>query len=79
MRVRAWQDHGPPLLLEMVLFCEEAAEYLLKDSENMIAVHCKVVLIPDLRCKGWCKLQCNQYKDEVNFNFACREGKAGQG
>jgi len=35
------KDHGPPLLLEMVLFCEEAAEYLLKDPENVIAVHCK--------------------------------------
>jgi hypothetical protein len=41
-KVSAWQDHGPPLLLEMVLFCEEAAEYLLKDPDNTIAVHCKV-------------------------------------
>ena len=36
------QDHGPPLLMEMVTFCEEAAHFLLQHPENIIAVHCKV-------------------------------------
>jgi PTEN phosphatase family protein len=36
-----FEDHGPPLMSEMLQFLEEAQLWLLKDTKNVIAVHCK--------------------------------------
>lgn len=36
-----FEDHGPPLLCEMLQFCEQASKFMLKDPRNVIAVHCK--------------------------------------
>lgn len=36
-----FEDHGPPLMSEMMQFCEEAQLWLLKDSCNVVALHCK--------------------------------------
>eukprot|EP00961_Rhodomonas_salina_P011269 151156-Rhodomonas_salina.5 len=36
-----FEDHGPPLMSEMIKFCEEAAKWLEMDQKNTIAVHCK--------------------------------------
>ena len=36
-----FEDHGPPLMSEMIQFCEEAQLWLLKDPRNVVACHCK--------------------------------------
>jgi len=36
-----FEDHGPPLMSELLQFCEEAQLWMLKDSRNVVAVHCK--------------------------------------
>lgn len=36
-----FEDHGPPLLLEMIHFCSQAARWCNRDPANVIAVHCK--------------------------------------
>ena len=36
-----FEDHGPPLLLEMIHFCCETTKWLRRDPSNVIAVHCK--------------------------------------
>ena len=36
-----FEDHGPPLLLELVHFCREATKWLRRDPANVMAVHCK--------------------------------------
>ncbi|EKX33150.1 hypothetical protein GUITHDRAFT_44334, partial [Guillardia theta CCMP2712] len=36
-----FEDHGPPLMSEMLQFCEEAQVWLQKDPRNVIAIHCK--------------------------------------
>ena len=36
-----FEDHGPPLLQEMIHFCNEASKWMLSDKTNVIAVHCK--------------------------------------
>jgi hypothetical protein len=36
-----FEDHGPPLMTEMIYFCEEASRWLLASESNCIAVHCK--------------------------------------
>lgn len=36
-----FEDHGPPLLIEMIQFCREASKWLLKDPGHVISVHCK--------------------------------------
>ena len=36
-----FEDHGPPLLNELIHFCREATKWLRGDLENIIAVHCK--------------------------------------
>jgi predicted nucleic acid-binding protein len=36
-----FEDHGPPLLLELIHFCREATKWLRRDAANIMAVHCK--------------------------------------
>jgi len=36
-----FEDHGPPLLLELIHFCREATKWLRRDPANIMAVHCK--------------------------------------
>eukprot|EP00281_Chroomonas_sp_CCMP1168_P003530 CAMPEP_0206269242 /NCGR_PEP_ID=MMETSP0047_2-20121206/32174_1 /ASSEMBLY_ACC=CAM_ASM_000192 /TAXON_ID=195065 /ORGANISM="Chroomonas mesostigmatica_cf, Strain CCMP1168" /LENGTH=152 /DNA_ID=CAMNT_0053697691 /DNA_START=114 /DNA_END=568 /DNA_ORIENTATION=- len=36
-----FEDHAPPLLLEMMQFCRDASAYMRRDPRNIIAVHCK--------------------------------------
>eukprot|EP00960_Hanusia_phi_P041507 755029-Hanusia_phi.AAC.2 len=36
-----FEDHGPPLMSELLQFCEEAQVWLQKDPRNVIAIHCK--------------------------------------
>ncbi len=36
-----FEDHGPPLLSEMIHFCREASKWLLCDPSHVICVHCK--------------------------------------
>ncbi len=36
-----FEDHGPPLLIEMIEFCREASKWLQLNPKNVIAVHCK--------------------------------------
>lgn len=36
-----FEDHGPPLLSELVYLCQEAADYLAGHDRNVVAVHCK--------------------------------------
>mmetsp|Transcript_29313 Transcript_29313/g.77001 ORF Transcript_29313/g.77001 Transcript_29313/m.77001 type:complete len:1413 (+) Transcript_29313:40-4278(+) len=35
------EDHCPPLLLEVVRFCEDVALWMRRDARNVVAVHCK--------------------------------------
>ena len=35
------EDHCPPLLVEVIRFCEDATRWMLKDQKNIIAAHCK--------------------------------------
>jgi len=35
------QDHGPPTMKNFVDFLNDASEFMRKDKENVIAVHCK--------------------------------------
>jgi len=36
-----FEDHGPPLLLEMIHFCREATKWLRRNPANVMSVHCK--------------------------------------
>jgi hypothetical protein len=36
-----FEDHGPPLMVELLSFCEEVQLWMMKDARNVIAVHCK--------------------------------------
>ena len=36
-----FEDHGPPLLLELIHFCREATKWMQVDPKFVIAVHCK--------------------------------------
>ena len=36
------EDHCPPLLVEVVRFCEDVAAWMRRDSRNVVAAHCKV-------------------------------------
>lgn len=36
-----FEDHGPPLMTEMIFFCEESCRWLEQDPNNCIAAHCK--------------------------------------
>jgi len=36
-----FEDHGPPLLLEILYFCSEASRWLSTNLRTVIAVHCK--------------------------------------
>ena len=36
-----FEDHGPPLMSEMIHFCQEATKWLQSDPSNIMAVHCK--------------------------------------
>ena len=36
-----FNDHAPPMLVEVARFCEEVAKWMEKDPKNVIAIHCK--------------------------------------
>jgi hypothetical protein len=36
-----FEDHGPPLLVEMIHMCAQATRWCGQDLDNVIAVHCK--------------------------------------
>jgi len=36
-----FEDHGPPLMAEMIHFCREASKWLLRDAAHVVNVHCK--------------------------------------
>ena len=36
-----FEDHGPPLMREVIQFCEEATRWLRRDPKNIVATHCK--------------------------------------
>lgn len=36
-----FEDHGPPLLVELIHFCEKAADWLNRHHDNVLACHCK--------------------------------------
>ena len=36
-----WHDHNAPPLEMLPEFCKHAADWLAKDKENIVAVHCK--------------------------------------
>ncbi|KAJ1493278.1 protein-tyrosine phosphatase-like protein, partial [Baffinella frigidus] len=36
-----FEDHGPPLLAEILHLCEHATAWLQKDPHNVVALHCK--------------------------------------
>ena len=36
------EDHCPPLLIEVVRFCEDVTNWMRRDPRNVIAAHCKV-------------------------------------
>ena len=36
-----FEDHGPPLLVELVHFCREASKWLESNPANVVIVHCK--------------------------------------
>jgi len=36
-----FEDHGPPLMVEMLAFCEEAQMWMMQDVRNVVAIHCK--------------------------------------
>jgi len=36
-----FEDHGPPLLIEMIHFCREASKWLQRDTAHVVNVHCK--------------------------------------
>ena len=36
-----FEDHGPPLMVEMIAFCEEAQLWMMQDVRNVVAIHCK--------------------------------------
>jgi hypothetical protein len=38
------EDHCPPLLIEVVRFCEDVTSWMRRDPRNVIAAHCKVRL-----------------------------------
>jgi hypothetical protein len=38
------EDHCPPLLVEVVRFCEDVTSWMRRDPRNVIAAHCKVLL-----------------------------------
>lgn len=36
-----FEDHGPPLMVELLSFCEEVQLWMMKDARNVIVIHCK--------------------------------------
>lgn len=42
MRRVAFDDHNPPTMRQILLFCQNSLDFMRLDSRNMIAVHCKV-------------------------------------
>jgi PTEN phosphatase family protein len=36
-----FEDHGPPLLVELIQFCREASKWLSRDNAHIVNVHCK--------------------------------------
>ena len=36
-----FEDHNPPLMTEIIHFCEEATRWLRQNPKNIIATHCK--------------------------------------
>ena len=36
-----FEDHSPPLMSELVYFCQEAATWMARHPENVVVVHCK--------------------------------------
>ena len=36
-----FEDHSPPLLLELIHFCRESTKWMKQDPKNVVAVHCK--------------------------------------
>ncbi|EKX48545.1 hypothetical protein GUITHDRAFT_51991, partial [Guillardia theta CCMP2712] len=36
-----FEDHAPPLLAELIYFCQEASSWLQRDRKNVVVVHCK--------------------------------------
>ena len=35
------EDHCPPLLVEVVRFCEDVSAWMRRDPRNVVAAHCK--------------------------------------
>ncbi len=42
------EDHSPPLLVEVIRFCEDVAAWMCRDARNVIAAHCKARCPPSL-------------------------------
>ena len=36
-----FEDHSPPLMSELLYFCQEAAAWMAQNSQNVVVVHCK--------------------------------------
>ena len=36
-----FEDHGPPLMAEILAFCQEASLWMTADIRNVVAIHCK--------------------------------------
>ncbi len=43
------EDHCPPLLVEVVRFCEDVTGWMRRDPRNVIAAHCKVQLACEMQ------------------------------
>ena len=68
------EDHSPPLLVEVVRFCEDVAAWMRSDRKNVIVAHCKVTILcfqSELPRDEYRLAHCNQPQVGPSFKSVC--------